>query len=663
MVLFEKNRGQAENLQEALAPLLNGRRRTTENRVLRDSFLVFFIRIHGIIFNKVSVEKISQYKTLALKGFEDLLQQRRSSSSPSDAATTTTTSTSPTNANENANEGISEPLLLKVFAINIYAIWSCMAECDIHPGDSYAEKMKKSVILRHAAKIAVEFFGRTVRACQSSKQFGDLPFLGPLSTFTDWLGGNIASVMPTSSQDKGPWHQMWKAFISFLNKLIDNDPSLRDCASLFEGEVRSGNEVLREEIEMRGFLPFQDIHKGVLNFSGIPLFDFSPYEVSEDEQIKGLRLKKLIHFGVKMSKSSEVQSIHYLEDKGMFSDRRASSMSGGGGGKKGVSGVGGEGGAGGGKKNKSRGRSVSTNGMDPNAAPINPYEGEQFLYGSPILSSPLGRGGGERGRGEEGSGEEEEEILFRPRVSPHLSGSYDSRLCFFYYYYFVLFFIFPIPFFFFSFSLSLFPFPFSLFPFPFSLFPFPFSLFPFSLSLFPFPLSPFPFPLSFPFLSFPFLFFLTNPLLTQATSLSVKIPLQAPSNPNICQPPPPPFLLLPPSLPPTLPLPCPTLLFLIFLILLLRVRGERITGDGGESLPLLLLLLLSHLLLRLLLVLRMNFLRGAFLLGHFNILPLHNSNKNKVTKTFLLPPFLAIFDPTLLLPLLLPPISFLLLLR
>ena len=142
-VMFEKNRQQAENLQEALAPLLNGRRRATENRVLRDSFLVFFIRIHGIIFSKVSVEKISQYKTLALKGFEDLLQQRRgggdsfSSSSTSGGSPINDSPSSPQTGGGGGGAGISEPLLLKVFAINIYAIWSCMNDCDIHPGSFF----------------------------------------------------------------------------------------------------------------------------------------------------------------------------------------------------------------------------------------------------------------------------------------------------------------------------------------------------------------------------------------------------------------------------------------------------------------------------------------------------------------------------------------------
>ena len=238
---------------------------------------------------------------------------------------------------------------------------------------------------------------------------------------------------------------MWKAFISFLNKLIDNDPSLLNeiqqeltvltptppqttTPTEREVAVRRGEEVLQEEIEMRGFLPFSEIHRGVLDFSGIPLFDFSPFECvgggvggEEEERRRAVRVKKLVKFGVRMSRCSEVQSIHFLEEKGVFSDRRGSV--GGAVGKK-------EGGGVAGKKNRSRGRSVSTNGMDPNAAPINPYENEQFLYGSPVLSSPLG--GGARGGGGRGSGEEEEEVLFRPEgvLSPHLSGSYDSRLFF-----------------------------------------------------------------------------------------------------------------------------------------------------------------------------------------------------------------------------------------
>ena len=409
VVLFEKNRAQAENLQEALAPLLNGRRRTPENRVLRDSFLVFFIRIHGIIFNKISAEKISQFKTLALKGFEDLLQQRRSGDQGS---------------------GISEPLLLKVFAINVYAIWFCMAECDIHPGDSYAEKMKKSVILRHAAKIAVEFFGRTVRACQASKQLSDMPFLGPLSAFTDWFGENVTSLMPTSSQDKGPWHQMWKAFISFLNKLLEGDPSLRYLGSNPASFLppRSGADILREEIEMRGFLPFKEIHKK-LSFSGIPLFDFSPFEVGEDEdRCRAVRIKKLIAFGFQVSKSPEIQSLHYLEEKGVFSDRRASS-----GNKKNEK-----------KRNKNGNSATNTpsgggsRGMDPNAVPINPYESDISFDGliseSPILVSsetPQAMGGLviPDELGDYGSEDDDDEILFQPDISspalarPHQNGN------------------------------------------------------------------------------------------------------------------------------------------------------------------------------------------------------------------------------------------------
>jgi protein SMG7 len=394
MVLFEKNKAQAENLQEALSPLLSGRRRTSENRVLRDSFLVFFIRIHGILFTKASMEKMSQYKTLALKGFEELLQLRKQ---------------------QDPTSGISDPLLLKVFVINIYAIWACLAECDIQPSDTYAEKMKKSVMLRHTGKIAVEFFGRTVRACLSFKS-PDYPFLGPLSIFTDWFAENVATLIPVSSQDKGPWHQMWKVVISLLNKLLETDNGLVNVRNE-DDEERMGEQILQEEMEIRGFVPFTVIHSK-LNFSRIPLFDFSPFEIAEITEIsQNLRMRKMIQFSFRIVGMNS-SPLHFLEEKSRFTDRPMTKNNG--------------------KKIDPKivkKTSIGINLMDPNAEPINPYDSD-FPYDEVIQSSPIIMSGNSmRSSGvivsnEDISGEDEEGIYPTETIfENNMRKSYEEEDC------------------------------------------------------------------------------------------------------------------------------------------------------------------------------------------------------------------------------------------
>ena len=398
LVLFEKNRIQAEALVDVIGPSVGGgggrRRGGAEGRVLRDSFLVFFIRIHGIVFTRGHCEKISQYKTLALKGFEDLLQLRTKSGQDATSASTLAVpspspssspshspSPSPASSASASSAGISDPLLLKVFVMNIYSVWACLQEGlagdatapsgGMGGGDAFGDKMKRSVLLRHTAKIAVEFFGRTVRACQQAKG-AEISFLGPLSIFADWFVENVTALTPVSSQDKGPWHQMWKAFIGLLNRLLElREVDFNEIRSQ-KGAVtpRKGSDILVEEIEMRGFLPYKDVHSH-LSFVGIPQYDFSPFEIQEDASAcRRVRIRKLLQFGIRVC-SLSIPSLHFSEEKGIFSDRVGKKKAEGGRGRKAVGG------------------GMTLAAMDPNAEPINPYESdlsfEGFVGQSPHL--------------------------------------------------------------------------------------------------------------------------------------------------------------------------------------------------------------------------------------------------------------------------------------
>ena len=119
---------------------------------------------------------------------------------------------------------------------------------------------------------------------------------------------------------------------------------------------------------MRGFLPYKEIHSH-LSFSGIPLFDFSPFEIQEDERTCRLvRIRKLLQFGVQIGKMG-IPCLHYNEEKKLFGDRPN---------KRKTDGI----------KTKRTNSSIAA--MDPNAAPINPYESDLSFDGldGPYMGVP-----------------------------------------------------------------------------------------------------------------------------------------------------------------------------------------------------------------------------------------------------------------------------------
>ena len=312
--LFEKNRSQARAIQEKYQ---SSGRKLPESKEIMSWFLVLFIRLQGVLFLNSSVDKLSQVKTLCLKCFEELLQ----------------TSVSLRKGAERCDSSIlSESLLLRLFVMNIFTVWRVDQEIQQESADGgpsqeeYIEKKRRSVLYRHAVKITLEFFGRAVRTCRPSQQL--CHFLAPISLFCDWLKCSYIGLAPVTTQDSGPWQHLWRALVECCNDCLEAKGSLAAQSEVLTAQGRVGRQVLWEELELQGFLPFQTSFTS-LNFAGAPLdVQASASMTTEEEEEKNftLRLSKIISVCLAASSSTEVNSecrtLHFDKKMSKFVEYR-----------------------------------------------------------------------------------------------------------------------------------------------------------------------------------------------------------------------------------------------------------------------------------------------------------------------------------------------------
>lgn len=253
-IAFEKNRQIYTQLVETTKTL--GDREVTIKEKYKE-FCSQFVRLHGILFTRTSLEKFAAVLSSVRGAFHELLSS---------------------GAEEELNfgkDGMENGLaILRLVAILIFTVYNVSKKSE---GHSYAEILQHNLLCDNARTVTFELMSliveRSVQLHDPSSSFllpGILVFLEWLACCPDFAAFTTDEKKPTASRSS-----FWKHCIALLNKLLssrlvavddDGDEAcFTNMTRYDEGETES-RLALSEDFELRGFLPLLPAHS-ILDFS------------------------------------------------------------------------------------------------------------------------------------------------------------------------------------------------------------------------------------------------------------------------------------------------------------------------------------------------------------------------------------------------------------
>jgi hypothetical protein len=266
-VLLEKNKVKVEDSKPSSQS--SGRGGKSQNAFIEEAdltsearaFLSKFVRLHGILFTKTSLEAWRELETKVLAEFDQLLRK----------------------------EHLPDSVLLKIFVVNIFTFNNINNVPDgITP--SYIEIGQRTELQKYSLSLALEMFLAVMRI--GVKLNTKLPKnLMSLSIFSDWMKYNCLYLKKSEfSEDK--WISLRETTVSFLNYitgvLVNN---------MAEDISTSMKRPLVEELELQGFLPLKESFQ-LVDFQEDVMTDNSLKNI--DDRVLGIlkRMTKIKAFGL-----------------------------------------------------------------------------------------------------------------------------------------------------------------------------------------------------------------------------------------------------------------------------------------------------------------------------------------------------------------------------
>ncbi|WOL13538.1 protein SMG7 [Canna indica] len=221
------------------------------------AFSTRFVRLHGILFTRTSLETFGEVFSSVMNDFNVLL-----STGPEEELNFGST------AAENAS------MVLRLIAILIFTVHNVKRESE---NQSYAEILQRTVLLQNAFTAAFEFTGCIVKRCMELHDAASSYLLPGILLFVEWLAchPDFAAGFDVEEKQAGARSFFWNQYVPFMNRLIETGLASingdKDEACFFnmsrydEGETGNGL-ALWEDFELRGFLPLVPAHL-ILDFS------------------------------------------------------------------------------------------------------------------------------------------------------------------------------------------------------------------------------------------------------------------------------------------------------------------------------------------------------------------------------------------------------------
>uniref|UniRef100_A0A803KMD7 Uncharacterized protein n=1 Tax=Chenopodium quinoa TaxID=63459 RepID=A0A803KMD7_CHEQI len=279
VIAFEKNRQNYNQLIETTKT--NGDREFSVKEKYKE-FCTQFVRLHGILFTRTSMETFAAVLSSVSRVFHELLSS---------------------GAEEELNfgrDGMENGLaILRLVAILIFTVYNVSKK---NEGHSYAEILQHNLLCDNARTVTFELMSliveRSVQLHDPSSSF----LLPSILVFLEWLAcyPEFAACTTNEKKPTAARSSFWKHFIALLNKLLSShlvaadDDGDETCFTNMtrydEGETES-RLALSEDFELRGFLPILPAHS-ILDFSRKQLIS-----VGGSSKEKRTRVKRIIAAG------------------------------------------------------------------------------------------------------------------------------------------------------------------------------------------------------------------------------------------------------------------------------------------------------------------------------------------------------------------------------
>lgn len=260
------------------------------------SFCIRFVRLNGILFTRTSLETFAEVHSLVSGGLRELL-----SSGPEEEL------------NFGADAIENGLLIVRLISILIFTIHNVKRETE---GQTYSEIVQRAVLLQNAFTAVFELMGHILERCVQLHYLSSSYLLPGILVFVEWLAccPDVAAGSEADEKQESVRSKFWKNCISFLNKLLSNEPMSIDDGedeTFFnntryeEGETEN-RLALWEDFELRGFLPLLPAQT-ILDFSRKHSFG------GEGNKEKLARVKRILAAGKALANMVRVdqETIHF----------------------------------------------------------------------------------------------------------------------------------------------------------------------------------------------------------------------------------------------------------------------------------------------------------------------------------------------------------------
>ncbi|XP_020579368.1 protein SMG7 [Phalaenopsis equestris] len=221
------------------------------------AFSARFVRLHGILFTRTSLETFGDVFSSVISDLHELLAD---------------------GIEEAFNFGVdaaeSGLVIVRLVSILIFTVHNVNRDA----GDqSYAEILQRSVLLQNAFTASFQFVGHMLKRCVELHDVSSSFLLPGIMVFMEWLAchPDIAAGFDVKEKQATARTFFWDQCVVFMNALLssghgyvdtyEDDTCFSEMSRYDEGET--GNRLaLWEDFELRGFLPLVQAHL-ILDFS------------------------------------------------------------------------------------------------------------------------------------------------------------------------------------------------------------------------------------------------------------------------------------------------------------------------------------------------------------------------------------------------------------
>lgn len=222
------------------------------------TFSIRFVRLHGILFTRTSLETFGDVFSSVTSDLHELLGA---------------------GAEEVFNFGVDAAenglVIVRLVSILIFTVHNVNRDSG---GQSYAEILQRSALLQNAFTASFEFVGHVLKRCIDLRDVASSFLLPGIMIFIEWLAchRDIAAGFDIKEKEVTARKFFWDQWVAFMNALLSSghdyidmneDETCFSDMSHYDEEETGNRLALWEDFELRGFHPLVQAHL-ILDFSG-----------------------------------------------------------------------------------------------------------------------------------------------------------------------------------------------------------------------------------------------------------------------------------------------------------------------------------------------------------------------------------------------------------